>query len=240
VSGEARASAAIDRARTANAEMREYVGRLVDERRRAPRSDLLTRLAQADDAGERLSDDEILGFFQLLMLAGHETTTNLISNAVLSFIEHPDQLALVRVAPELLVPAIEEVLRYRSPVQAVFRATRREANVNGQAIPPGQLVLLMLGAANRDPRQFDSAGAFDVTRHPNTHIAFGHGAHYCIGAPLARLESRIALELLLARWARFERATEAPWAPREAFHVHGPSRLALRFESARTPNAGAA
>lgn len=230
VSHDARAGSAIEAAGAAHVEMREYVGRLVDERRSSPEDDLISALCQPAPDGARLSESEILGFFQLLMLAGHETTTNLISNAVLSFIEHSDQLALLRVAPELLVPAIEEVLRFRSPVQAVFRVAGREANIGTTTIPAGSMVLPMLGAANRDVRQFDAADRFDVTRHPNPHIAFGHGTHFCMGASLARLEARIALARLLDRWATFEHATNAAWEPREAFHVLGPSRLPIRFE----------
>jgi len=237
VSGDPRAAQAIHDVTVANAEMREYVGRLVDERRSRPENDLLTALVQPNEEGERLTDDEILGFFQLLMLAGHETTTNLIANAVLSFIEHPDQLALLRIAPELLAPAIEEVLRYRSPVQTMFRVAKKDARVGDHTIPAGQMVLLVIGAANRDPRRFDGAESFDVTRHPNAHIAFGHGIHFCVGAPLARLEARIALGLLLERWTRFERAGDEPWTPREAFHVHGPERLQLRFERSEAARA---
>lgn len=210
-------------------EMREYLGELLAQRRAAPRADLLTGLVQAEVDGARLSDDEILGFFQLLLLAGHETTTNLISNAIVSLAESPAELARLRASPDLLSSTIEEVLRYRSPVQATFRATRRDIELHGQVIPAGKLVLPMMGSANRDPRQFQDPERFDITRNPNPHLAFGHGMHFCIGAPLSRLEARIALPDLLARMKTIELTTKE-WEPREAFHVHGPARLPIRFK----------
>jgi cytochrome P450 len=190
----------------------------------------LTRLVEAEVDGERLTEEEILAFFQLLLLAGSETTTNLISNALLCFLENPDQLARLRAAPDLLPSAIEEILRYRSPVQVVFRQTRRDVEVHGQVIPAGKLVLAIVGSANRDPQQFHDAGRFDITRDPNPHIAFGHHIHFCVGAPLARLEARIALSDLFQRVKGFEFASEEPWEPRKTFHVHGPTRLPIRFE----------
>ena len=180
--------------------------------------------------GERLTEREILSFFQLLLLAGSETTTNLINNSLLSFIENPGQLARLRSAPELLPSAIEEVLRYRSPIQAMFRQTRCDVEMHGHVIPAGKLVLAMIGSANRDPKQFHEANRFDVARDPNPHIAFGHGIHFCVGAPLARLEARIALSDLLRRLETFALASDEPWEPRKAFHVHGPTRLPIRFE----------
>src|SRR5262249_6296457 len=183
----------------ATVELGEYLARLLVQRRAAPKDDLLTRLAEAEVDGERLTGQEILGFFQLLLLAGSETTTNLVNNALLCFVENPDQLARLRADPHLLPSAIEEILRYTSPLQVVFRLTRRDAEVHGRVIPAGKLVLVMVGSANRDPRQFRDADCFDITRDPNPHLAFGHGLHFCLGAPLARLEARIALADLLER-----------------------------------------
>jgi cytochrome P450 len=236
--GGAEAEAAVAAFVAAHAEMEAYVGALLEERRLAPRDDLLTRLLAAEVEGERLEDDEIVGFFQLLLLAGHETTTNLIGSAVLSLAENPDQMALLRAVPELAPQAVEEVLRHRSPVQAVFRVARREVEVHGTAIPAGGLVLAMIGSANRDPRHFREANHFDVTRNPNPHLAFGHGIHFCVGAPLARLEGRVALAELLERTAWIERADDRPWEPRHAFHVHGPARLPIRFEPRARAAAG--
>jgi len=217
--------------RAASAEMQDYITRLCDDRRARPADDLLTRLVEAEVDGERLSDAEILGFFQLLLIAGHETTANVIGNAVLCFIEHPDQLARLRAAPELLPSAIEEVIRFRSPVQWLLRFTRRDVELHGHVIPAGATVLPMIGSANRDPRQFAYADRFDIARSPNPHIAFGHGVHFCLGAPLARLEARVALGDLLARGVDFELATDERWEPRRALHVHGPTRLPIRFHA---------
>ncbi len=215
------------------AEMSVYLADMIARRRAAPRDDLLTRLVEAEVDGERLAAEEILGFFQLLVVGGQETTANLINNAMLCFLEHPDQLARLRATPDLLAPAIEEVLRYRSPLQWVMRTPRRDVEVHGQAIGAGRLVLPVIGSANRDPRQFADAGRFDVTRVPNPHLAFGHGIHACLGAPLARLEARIALADLLERLGDFRLASDAPWEPRRALHVHGPARLPIRFTPGR-------
>jgi cytochrome P450 len=223
----------------AKEEMKAYLTDLFEERRKAPKDDLLTRLVEAEVDGERLTEEEILSFFQLLLLAGSETTTNLISNALLCFVENPAELARLEAAPDLLPSAIEEILRYRSPVQAVFRETRCDVEVHGQVIPGAQLVLAMIGSANRDPRQFRDADRFDIVRDPNPHIAFGHGIHFCLGAPLARLEARIALSELLSRVKGFALASAEPWEPRKAFHVHGPTRLPIRFEPGRRAKAKA-
>jgi cytochrome P450 len=220
-------------------EMNEYLAELLDQRKVAPHDDLLTRLAGAEVDGERLTQEEILGFFQLLLVAGTETTTNLINNAILCFIEHPDQLARLRAEPELLPAAIEEVLRYRSPLQWIFRITRHDVEMHGQAIPAKSLVLPMIGSANRDPQHFRDADRFDIARDPNPHIAFGQGVHFCLGAALSRLEARIALCDLLERLKDFKLASGEPWKPRAALHVHGPARLPIRFEPGRRRAASA-
>ena len=212
------------------AEMDLYLARLLELRRAAPKDDLLTRLVQAELDGERLTQKEILGFFQLLLLAGSETTTLLINNAMLSFAENPAELARLEKSPELLASAIEEVLRYRSPLQWMLRITRREVEVHGVSIPLGKVVLPMMGSANRDPKQFPDPARFDITREPNAHLAFGHGIHFCLGAALGRLEARIALADLLGRVKGFELASKEPWEPRQGLHVHGPSRLPIRWD----------
>jgi cytochrome P450 len=213
----------------AKAEARAYLTDLIAKRRAKPQDDLLTRLVEAEVDGERLTHEEILSFFLLLLLAGTETTTNLLNNAILCFIEFPDQLARLRSAPQLMPSAIEEVLRYRSPLQIMFRQTRREVAMHGRLIPTDKLVLVALGSANRDPQQFPEANRFDIGRDPNPHLAFGHGIHFCLGAPLARLEARIALADLLERLPEIRLASDSPWQPRKAFHVHGPTSLPVRF-----------
>lgn len=229
VPGGDEASGAMSDFIAATAEMKDYLGRLTEHRRNHPKDDLLTRMVQAQVDGERLSQQDILGFFQLLLLAGSETTTNLINNAIICFIEHPDQLARLRQSSELLPSAIEEVLRYRSPLHWMLRVARHDLELHGQAIPKGKAVLPMIGSANRDPKVFRDANRFDITRDPNPHIAFGHGIHFCLGAVLARVEGRIALSDLLTRLDNIQMATNEPWEPRRGLHVHGPTRLPIRF-----------
>ena len=209
-------------------EMTSYVPELIAQRRAEPAGDLLTRLAEAEVDGERLSEEEILAFVQLLLVAGNETTANLINNAVLCLTENPEQLARLRAAPELLPSAIEEVLRHRSPLQYTYRATRRDVEMRGRVIPAGQIVLAVMGSANHDPRYFADPERFDIEREPNPHVAFGHGIHFCLGAALSRLEARVALADLLARFPALELAQTEPWEPRKALHVHGPSKLMVR------------
>ena len=187
------AARTIQEYRAVTAEMRAWLPELIAERRATSQDDLLKRLVEAEVDGERLTEQEILGFVQLLLVGGQETTANLINNAILCFIEHPDQLARLRAAPELLPGAIEEVLRFRSPLQWMPRATTRDIEMHGQIIPAGKLVLPMIGSANRDSRQFPNASGFDITRNPNPHIAFGLGIHACWARARARLEARIAL-----------------------------------------------
>jgi cytochrome P450 len=231
VSGDPQGPTAVAAFERTTEEMRAYLDDMLTRRVPGDTTHLLGGLAEARVDGERLHLDDMLGFFQLLLFAGHETTTNLIGNALLCFLDHPDALARVREHPELLPSAIEEVLRFRSPVQAVFRYPRHDVDLGGQRLLAGALVLPMIGAANRDPARFRDPDAFDVTRSPNPHIAFGSGVHFCIGMALARLEARVVLRVLLERWAAFALAPDG-WAPREAFHVHGPERLFLHVTAA--------
>jgi len=233
ISGGEEAARAISENAAVKEEMRAYFADLADQRRRAPKDDLLTRLVEAEVDGERLTPGEILGFFQLLLSAGTETTTNLINNALLCLLEHPDQLARLRAEPQLLPSALEEVLRYRAPVQMMFRATKGDVALHGQVIPAGKLVLVMIGSANRDATKFQDADRFDITRDPNPHIAFGHGIHFCLGAALSRLEGRVALTDLLEQLKGVQLASPEPWVPRKALNVLGPARLPVRFEPVR-------
>jgi cytochrome P450 len=214
--------------RTATAEMHEYLEGLIAQRRQEPKEDLLTRLINAEVDGERLTHAEILAFFQLLLVAGQETTTNLLNNAVLCFSENPRELARWRAAPELLPSAIEEVLRYRSPFQWTLRSPTRPVTLGGTTIPAGKRVLAMMGSANRDAAHFAEPDRFKITRNPNPHLAFGYGIHFCLGAALARLEARVALSDLLEKMESFE-LKERTWEPRAALHVLGPARLPIRF-----------
>jgi cytochrome P450 len=175
-----------------------YLRRLIAQRRKSPGDDLITALLQAEEAGDLLSEDELLAMVTILIIAGHETTVNLIGNGTLALLQHPDQLALLRARPSLINSAVEELLRFTSPLQiATERYAREELTIAGTTIPRGALVLAVVGSANRDERQFPDPDKLDITREPNRHLAFGQGSHYCVGAPLARLEGQIAIETLL-------------------------------------------
>ena len=214
--------------RAAVEEMRPYLDTLLAERRERSRDDLLCRLVEAEVDGARLTDGEILSFFQLLLLAGTETSINLIANTVVCLLDHPEQRGLLRAAPELLPRTLEEVLRFRSPVQMVFRSTTAPVELHGKSIPSGALVVVVLGSANRDRAMFSEPARFDIGREPSPHLAFGHGIHFCIGAALARLESRVAISALLTRVPELRRAGPRWWAPSTGINVHGPRSLRLR------------
>jgi cytochrome P450 len=228
--GDEEATTALSGFREVTAEMDGYLAEMIEQRRTKPADDLLTRLLDAEVDGQRLTQSEILGFFQLLVVGGQETTTNLINNAILCLTEHPDQFTRLQACRELLPSAIEEVLRFRSPLQLVMRTPRREVQIHGQRIPLGQLVLVVIGSANRDPKQFPKADQFDITRDPNPHVAFGHGIHSCLGAALARIEARITLADILDRLKGLELMSNDPWQPRKALTVYGPARLPVRFQ----------
>ncbi len=177
-----------------------YLDVLFEARRRQPQPDLITALVEAEEAGDKLSQDELYAMVMLLIIAGHETTVNLIGNGTLALLCHPDQMALLRQNPGLARGAVEEMLRYDSPVQvATERYAREEMVFAGQHINQGDLMLAALGSANRDPQRFTDPDRFDITREDNRHLSFGQGIHYCIGAPLARMEAAIAFNTLLRR-----------------------------------------
>jgi pimeloyl-[acyl-carrier protein] synthase len=189
-------------ARASGAALDAYVRDIVRERRRAPRDDLVSRLAHARAADGALSEDEIVDTCVLLLFAGHETTMNLIGNGMLALLRHPGALRRLREDPALIPSAVEELLRYDSPVQARVRVAREAVEIGGRRIAKGERVLVLLGAANRDPARFPEPDRLDVARPDNRHLAFGHGIHFCTGAPLARLEGAIAVRTLLARFPR--------------------------------------
>ncbi|AXB42131.1 cytochrome P450 [Amycolatopsis albispora] len=177
-----------------------YLGEHAAERRRQPREDLLTKLVEAEVDGVRLTDREVVNFANVLLIAGHITTTMLLGNTVLCLDEYPDQKAKVLADRELVPGAIEESLRFLSPFATTARVTNTDVELGNTVIEADQMVLVWLAAANRDPEHFTDPGVFDVTREPNTQIAFGRGIHFCLGAPLARLEGRVALNILLDRF----------------------------------------
>ena len=181
----------------------KYIQKQIRIRRTAPGRDLLSALIAAEETGDKLSEDELVAMIFLLLIAGHETTVNLIGNGTLALLENPQQFSKLVSNPDLLKPAIEEMLRYYSPVElATERWAREDVLAAGTLIPKGELVFPGLGSANRDPSQFNEPHVFNIDRSPNRHLAFGHGAHYCLGAPLARLEAQIAFTTLLRRLPR--------------------------------------
>ncbi len=192
---------------TASREMADYLIRLIADKRARPGADLLTELIQVSEEGDRLSEDELVSMGFLLLVAGHETTVNLIGNGTLALLRHPDQLALLRDDPSLLPAAIEEFLRYDGPVNvATARFAAEPVTIAGQPIATGELVMVSLSAADHDPDRYPEPDRLDIERTTTGHLAFGHGIHFCVGAPLARLEGRIAIGRLVTRHARMELA----------------------------------
>jgi cytochrome P450 PksS len=177
------------------------IRKLVAERRRDPRDDLITALVQAEEAGDKLSEPELVATIALLLVAGYETTVNLIGSGALTFIQHPEQRMLLEQNPALAPSAVEEMLRYTSPLDmASQRFAREDLTIDSVKISQGDLVVAVLGSANHDETQFVEPESFDIARQPNKHVAFGQGAHFCLGAPLARLEGQIALTTLFRRF----------------------------------------
>jgi cytochrome P450 len=207
-----------------------YLRKLVEKRRADPEDDLITALIRAEEAGDKLSEDELLAMAFLLLVAGHETTVNLIASGTLALLEHTEQAERLRRDPTLVKPAVEELLRYTSPVEmATERYAREDAEIGGRRIPRGGLVLAVLGSANRDERHFEDPDVLDIARDPNRHLAFGRGGvHHCLGAPLARMEGEIALTALLRRFpgARLALAPESlHW--RRGLFLRGLEKLPL-------------
>lgn len=187
-----------------------YFSDQVEQRRREPTDDLISRLVTARDDEDQLTEHEMVSTLSLLLIAGNETTTNLIGNGLKALIEHPEQMELLRQHPELLENAVEELLRYDSPVQIDPRATTEQVTVGDKLIEPDQLVMLLIGGANRDPEQFQDPDTLNIAREDAGSISFGRGVHFCLGAPLARLEGRIAFECLLERFDEIKFSDRMP------------------------------
>jgi cytochrome P450 len=187
-----------------------YFLELIAERRRAPQDDLLSALVAAEDAGDRLTERELLSTCTLLLVAGHETTVNLIANGTLALLRHPDELRRLRDDPSMARTAVEEVLRFDPPVQLTARVALEDMEIGGQTLAKGTSAILLLGSANRDEAAFAEPDQLDVGRTDNHHLAFGFGTHFCLGAPLARLEGEVALTTLVRRFPDLALATDAP------------------------------
>ena len=218
--------------RTTNRDMTEYFLAMIEQRRRRPGSDLISNLLAAEIEGEKLSVAELLGFCSLLLVAGNETTTNLIGNAVLCFTEVPGTIERLQAEPSLLPQAVEEVLRYRSPVQSMYRVTATETILGGLQIPAGAPLVAWIGSANRDERHFQRPDQFDIDRGPVRHLAFGHGIHFCLGAPLARLEARIALAAVLSRLPGLVVAAQTRLERVESTIIYGLKELPVSWQAA--------
>ncbi len=208
-------------------EFHSYLRKVVRQRRREPSDDLVSVILARQSGDAALSDMEVLLFVQLLLVAGNETTTNLIGNAVTAILDHPDQLKQVCGDPARIPGLVEETLRYDTPIQMVFRTATRDVEIAGTRIPEGAVVAPILGSANRDERRFESPDRFDVSRGAQGLLAFGFGQHFCLGAALARLEAKAALEALVPELPRLERR-EPKRELLDSFLVRGPSRLELR------------
>ncbi|MFD0020807.1 cytochrome P450 [Streptomyces sp. NPDC058382] len=219
--------------RKATADMSGYLAGLLDDKREQPGDDLMSALIHtADEEGDRLSAEELMGMAWLLLVAGHETTVNLISNGVLALLTHPEQLAALRADPGLIDNAVEEMLRYAGPVETpTYRFTTGPFEIGGTVIPGGgELVLIAMADANRDPERYPDADRFDITRDARGHVAFGHGIHYCLGAPLARIEAAVAIGSLLERCPELALDTDPEaLAWRTGMLIRGPEGLPVRW-----------
>ncbi|USB33547.1 cytochrome P450 [Paenibacillus sp. YPG26] len=195
----------------------QYLGQMFGRLRQEPGQDLISQLIAAEEEGDKLTEQELYGVVTLLIIAGHETTVNLIGNTLLSLLEHPDQLERLIQEPELIHNAIEESLRFNGPVEfSTSRWAKEDFDFKGKEFKKGDLVILALNSANHDPRQFESPDVFDITREKSAHLAFGKGVHLCLGAPLARLEGEIAIRSLLQRYPHIKlnvRPDELEWRP---------------------------
>ena len=213
-------------------EFRSYFSHLMEARLRVPQDDVVTLLAQAHADGDRLTVMEFLNFCQLLLVAGNETTTNLITNGVLAFAEFPEEEQKLRQRPTLSASMVEEVLRYDTPIPLTHRTTTREVEIRGTTIPADSKVALLWGSANRDSEVFAEPDRFDISRDPNPHVAFASGIHYCLGAPLARLEMRLAVESLMRRMRRLEPDADDPGERVDQVFLRGMRRMPMRFDPA--------
>jgi pimeloyl-[acyl-carrier protein] synthase len=218
-----------DAASVVTEEFSAYLRDLIAERRKHPQEDFLTALIAAKEHDDVLTESEMIATIILLLVAGHETTVNLIGNGTQALLHHPDQWEKLKADPSLVRNAVEEMLRYDSPVQLTARIAHEDVTVDGQAIPKGGQVALLLGAANRDPQQFPDPDKFDITRTgADKHIGFGNGIHFCLGAPLARVEAEIAFKSILRKLPNLALTDQAP-TYRSTYVLRGLASLPLTF-----------
>jgi len=218
----------MERARAAIEALAEYLMPIIKERRERPKDDLISGLIAAEEQGQVLSEDEIFSTAILLLIAGNETTTNLIGNSMYALLTHPDQLRLLQDDPSLIKSAVEELLRFAGPVQATGRVLKEDMVVAGQQMTEGQTAFVLLGAANRDPAKWGpTANDLDLTRNPTDHMAFGDGIHFCLGSPLARAEAQITIGTLVRRFPGLRLAGEPEWGG--TFIIRGVKKLPLAW-----------
>jgi hypothetical protein len=221
-----RTPASVAAANAATDALTDYLDGLIAERKRSPRDDMISALIAAEEAGDSLSHEELVSTFLLLLIAGHETTANLIGNGLLALLRHPDQLARLRTDEDLDRSAVEELMRFDGPIQMVERITLEPVVVGGREIPARRILVCLTAAANRDPAAFPDPDRLDLGRTPNPHVGFGGGAHFCLGAALARLEGRIAIGSLVRRFPGLRLLEPKPaWRP--SFTIRGLKALPL-------------
>jgi cytochrome P450 len=211
-------------------EMKAYLEDVIAARRKEPREDLITMMIQAEEAGDRLTTDEMVVMCIALLVGGNNSTAHLIGNAILTLARHPEAIDQLRANPDLIRPAIEEVMRYDSPVQATSRVAHAPIEIGGQTIEAGQNVYLLFGSANHDEAQFPNPGRFDITRQPNRHLSFAHGPHFCLGAAVARAEAQTAVLTIVQRCRDLHLVNDhVDWI--EGFAFRGPKSLPVTFRA---------
>lgn len=215
-----------EEARIAGENLFKYVSQLIDVKRNSPEDDLLSSLIEAEESGDKLTNQELIKMVSLLLVAGHETTTNLIGNGFLALLRNPDQMSMLKDDRTLLKNAVEEFLRYDPPVQQVARAVYSESFLSGYRISPNSKVSAVIGAANRDPEIFEDPDKLDITRKKNNHLSFSKGIHFCIGSPLARLEGEIAFDVLMDHLPDAKLFEEPIW--RNNANMHGMESLKVK------------
>jgi len=206
--------------------MSAYFKEIIQLRRSHPGTDVISLMITAHDEHGSLNEDELIATCMLILFGGHETTTNLLGNAVVALLDHPDQLQRLKSDPDLITLAVEEFLRYDGPSNSIARVVARDHQLGDKTLREGDRVFAMINAANRDPRRFERPNALDLGRTPNRHLTFGQGAHFCLGAPLARLEAKVCLGQLVARYPNLRRGhREVDWI--DALVMRGPSQLPI-------------
>jgi hypothetical protein len=216
----------MDAGRKSIEELADYFSHIIAERRAEPKEDLISGLIAAEEGGQVLSEDEIFATCILLLIAGNETTTNLIGTSMLALFRNPDQMQLLRDKPTLISSAVEELLRYAGPVHGTGRVPKDDIEIAGHTFKPGEMVFTLLAAGNRDPAHYENPEHLDITRNPTDHLALGDGIHFCLGAPLARAEAQIAIGTLLQRFPNLRLLDEEPeWGG--TFIIRGPKRLSV-------------